>query len=208
MPRRTTTKEKIFFAAVDLFSEKYFQMCTMRELAEMVGIRAASLYKHYESKDEILHAIFKYYRENFFRNRLPIKHVIAAAEQRTIKDVVPMLFYTFDLEGEYQTMMKITRIVISMKMNDDDARETFKYVSINEPIAYLEEVLDKLTVRGKLKPFNHHAYIMQLISFTNFKLMVSMLDGQADRENLSEYQEGIDFFSNLLATYEIKDGGE
>ena len=55
-----TTKERIFEAAIDLFAQKGFNAASMREIAEAVGIKKASLYSHYKSKDEILEKIVEY----------------------------------------------------------------------------------------------------------------------------------------------------
>ncbi len=44
--KEKNTKEKIFEASIDLFSEKGFDAASMREIAEMVGIKKASLYSH------------------------------------------------------------------------------------------------------------------------------------------------------------------
>lgn len=55
-----TTKERIFEAAIDLFALKGFDATSMREIAEAVGIKKASLYSHYKSKDEILETIVEY----------------------------------------------------------------------------------------------------------------------------------------------------
>lgn len=54
------TKDRIFEAAIDLFAEKGFDATSMREIAETVGIKKASMYSHYKSKDEILEKILKY----------------------------------------------------------------------------------------------------------------------------------------------------
>lgn len=201
VPRKTETREKIFFAAIDLFAEKGFGACTMRHLADRVGIRAASLYKHYDSKDEILRAIFDYYRVNFKKNRLPAETVIRTGRETSVREVVPMMFYTFSLDGEYQVMMKISRIVLSMKMDSPYVREIFKEVLMDEPRAYLEEILDGLTREGALAPFDHHPIEMQFLAFTNFQLMLSLLDGQGTREDLRPWQEGIDFFTDYIMRY-------
>ena len=51
-------KEVILKAAAQLFHEKGYKAASMRDLAERVGVEAASLYNHIRSKTELLHDIF------------------------------------------------------------------------------------------------------------------------------------------------------
>jgi AcrR family transcriptional regulator len=55
--KNTTKKEIIIEKAARLFREKGFGAASMRDLAETVGVEAASLYNHIQSKSEILQAI-------------------------------------------------------------------------------------------------------------------------------------------------------
>jgi hypothetical protein len=55
-----TTKERIFGSAIELFAQKGFDATSMREIAEAVGIKKASMYSHFKSKDEILEKIIEY----------------------------------------------------------------------------------------------------------------------------------------------------
>lgn len=50
-------KEVIVKAAATLFREKGYKAASMRDLAERVGVEAASLYNHIRSKSELLHDI-------------------------------------------------------------------------------------------------------------------------------------------------------
>lgn len=50
-------KEVIVKAAAALFLEKGYKAASMRDLAERVGVEAASLYNHIRSKTELLHDI-------------------------------------------------------------------------------------------------------------------------------------------------------
>lgn len=52
-----TRKEEIHFAAAKLFGEKGFTASSVRDIANAVGIGAASLYNHMGSKDELLTTI-------------------------------------------------------------------------------------------------------------------------------------------------------
>jgi AcrR family transcriptional regulator len=56
-------KEKIFYTAVKLFAQKGYASVTMREIAAEVGIKAASIYNHYDSKESLLTAMVEYFRE-------------------------------------------------------------------------------------------------------------------------------------------------
>lgn len=50
-------KDVIVQAAASLFLEKGYKAASMRDLAERVGVEAASLYNHIRSKTELLHDI-------------------------------------------------------------------------------------------------------------------------------------------------------
>ncbi len=53
----TSRKDIIVQAAAALFLEKGYKAASMRDLAEKVGVEAASLYNHIRSKTELLHDI-------------------------------------------------------------------------------------------------------------------------------------------------------
>ncbi len=53
----SSRKEIILKKSAELFKEKGYKAASMRELAEIVGVEAASLYNHIRSKSELLHLI-------------------------------------------------------------------------------------------------------------------------------------------------------
>jgi AcrR family transcriptional regulator len=55
--KKASKKELIILRASAMFREKGFPATSMRDLAEAVGIEAASLYNHIQSKSEILQEI-------------------------------------------------------------------------------------------------------------------------------------------------------
>ncbi|MEN9599852.1 MAG: hypothetical protein RL596_2171 [Bacteroidota bacterium] len=55
--KNSSRKEVIVSKAAELFREKGFKAASMRDLAESVGVEAASLYNHIKSKTELLHEL-------------------------------------------------------------------------------------------------------------------------------------------------------
>ena len=53
----SSRKEVIVEKAAQLFKEKGYKAASMRDIAEVVGVEAASLYNHIKSKSELLHVI-------------------------------------------------------------------------------------------------------------------------------------------------------
>lgn len=59
------TKKKILDVALTLFSEKGYGNVYVGQIAEGVGIKAPSLYKHYKSKRDIFEAILEEMRNRY-----------------------------------------------------------------------------------------------------------------------------------------------
>lgn len=70
---KKTRRETIIEQAQILFKEKGFSATTMRDLAERVGVEAASLYNHIKSKDEILEEICFFISNTYIAHLKDIK---------------------------------------------------------------------------------------------------------------------------------------
>jgi AcrR family transcriptional regulator len=57
-PGEIPTRQRIFDVSIDLFAEKGYDRTSIRDIAKAVGITESAVYRHYESKDAILQAIF------------------------------------------------------------------------------------------------------------------------------------------------------
>jgi len=66
--KKASKKELIVQKAASMFREKGFPATSMRDLAESVGIEAASLYNHIQSKSEILQEIIFRISEDCYKN--------------------------------------------------------------------------------------------------------------------------------------------
>lgn len=57
MSEKMSTKEKIAYEALRLFAEKGYKGTSVKNIADAIGIKDSSLYKHYRSKQQILDTI-------------------------------------------------------------------------------------------------------------------------------------------------------
>lgn len=66
--KNLSRKDVIVTKAASLFREKGFKAASMRDLAEAVGVEAASLYNHIKSKTELLHELCFSVANRFMHN--------------------------------------------------------------------------------------------------------------------------------------------
>ena len=87
------TKEKILMAALELFSQRGYAGTNIRELSASLGMGKSSLYRHFESKEDIWNALLDemiaYYGERFgsAEQLPPVPESLDALVQMTIQMV-------------------------------------------------------------------------------------------------------------------------
>jgi AcrR family transcriptional regulator len=64
----SSRKIELIEGAAEVFARAGYHGCSMREVAERIGMRQSSIYHHFRSKDEILGAICTYGGATFLRN--------------------------------------------------------------------------------------------------------------------------------------------
>jgi AcrR family transcriptional regulator len=97
--RKASRKAFILQKAASMFREKGFNATSMRDLAEAVGIEAASLYNHIKSKNEILEAICFDVANRFNTNM----DVIESGNQKPITKVETLLrFHIQQMTDHYE----------------------------------------------------------------------------------------------------------
>jgi AcrR family transcriptional regulator len=114
--KEVTRKEEIIKTAAKLFKEKGYSAVTMRDLATAMGMKAASLYNHISSKQEILNNIIISLAEEFTEGMEQIKASNKSCIEK-LKDIVEL-------------HISIT------------SQNTFEMASLNNDWMHLEEQLD------------------------------------------------------------------
>ncbi len=162
-----STKTKICNASIDLFSQKGYYKCGIREIASAANIRSSSIYNHFSSKDEILQEIFLIFEEEYKKYRTPVDEIIEMAKTKPLYEVFQKIFYTFGTNEEYNRIVRMAKIVTSMQYESKTAAKLYNEVFINEPIQYISDIAKGLMEINKIKELNYFyiGYMMSSFAF-------------------------------------------
>jgi AcrR family transcriptional regulator len=155
--KNSTKKEVIIEKASKLFREKGFGAASMRDLAEHVGVEAASLYNHIQSKAEILQTICFKVANEFLMNL----DLVESSHQSTLKK-----------------METIIRLHIRMMLDQYE----FVYIADHEwrhlPEPYLSnflnqrrnyrkrlgDIIEDGIAKGEMKPIESYTAVLVILS--------------------------------------------
>ena len=198
------TKKKILDVALTLFSEKGYGNVYVGQIAEGVGIKAPSLYKHYKSKQDIFNAILKEMRERYNKKAadLNMNGADFSADSELYKkasedDLVKMGMglFAFFLHDEYEC--KFRKMLTIEQFSDKELAGLFSAQYFDDPLAYQSGLLQFLIMQGQMKAAD--ADIMALQFFAPIYLLMTVCDRQPDREKecLEKLEKHIRQFSRM-----------
>src|SRR5258706_1228938 len=81
-------KEQVIRKAAELFREKGYAASSMRDLAQKLGIEAASLYSHIKSKEEILRSLCFDMAAEFWELRQDVEKKGGSASEELKKGMI------------------------------------------------------------------------------------------------------------------------
>ena len=173
--RTVSTKEIIFDVAVDLFSEKGYSNVSMREIAHKVGIKASSLYKHYESKDDLLKSIFDFFRSVLDETNFPVTGLEEYLKNITPEEYLNQSFLLFKQVMWKPAIMKIAKIINMEQQRNQSVRQFFTEEFIQKPFQITKYGFDIMLENGLIASIDtataaeeYNAYIIFLYFEQNF----------------------------------------
>ena len=152
------TKKKILDVALTLFSEKGYGNVYVGQIAEGVGIKAPSLYKHYKSKQDIFNAILVEMRERYNQKATDLNlngnDILIDSEvykNASEDDLVKMGtgLFSFFLHDEYEC--KFRKMLTLEQFSDKELADLFSNQYFDQPLKYQSGMLQFLIMQGKLK---------------------------------------------------------
>ena len=149
------TKQRILDEALTLFSEKGYANVFVGDIAEAVGIKAPSLYKHYKSKKAIFDAIIDL-------------QLLKLGRQ----------FFLYFLHDDYN--QKFRKMLTLEQFHDEDLARIYSRIYVDDPLSYQGMLFGFMVTSGILKTDN--VQIMTLHFYAPIYYLLTICDREPDRE--------------------------
>ena len=181
------TKEKILDEALTLFSEKGYANVFVGDIAEKVGIKAPSLYKHYKSKKAIFDAIIDEMNRRFEEQAkaMQINGTDAAADSGIYKTLsedrllkLGREFFLYYLHDDYNR--KFRKMLTLEQFHDKDLAKVYSKLYVDDPLSYQGMLFGFLVMSGVLQADN--VQVMTLHFYSPIYFMLTICDREPDRE--------------------------
>lgn len=182
------TKEKILHMALELFSKSGYDGVSMRDIAAAVNIKGSSIYKHYESKQDIFDSIVKYmevrYDEAMSLFQLPHGEASSVVDTYMnitadrLYEIVYKIFIYF-LTDPYTS--KFRRILMMEQYRNPLIGDTFKKIYFENALVFQEELFNELIERSMFKMLD--AKIMALQFYAPIYLLICQYDSLDGKED-------------------------
>ncbi len=199
-----STKEKITYQALALFSVQGYEAVTIRQIAAAVGIKESSIYNHFSSKKEILETIVEV---------ALARYDLALEEARVPKggkrgytaqyaSISPQDFFAicsriflFYLKDEY--IAKLRRLLTIEQYANGELGEIFRTTFIENVLERQRLVLQEFVDAGYFIPGD--AYIMALHFYAPVFLLLYKYDNLPGREEqaLAELEKHVRQYNEL-----------
>ena len=181
------TKERILDEALTLFSEKGYANVFVGDIADRVGIKAPSLYKHYKSKRAIFDAIIDEMNRRFEEQAksLQITGTDASADAGVYKEIsedrllkTGRDLFLYFLHDDYTR--KFRKMLTLEQFHDAELARIYSKLYVDDPLSYQGMLFGFMVTSGVLKTDN--VQIMTLHFYAPIYYLLTICDREPDRE--------------------------
>ena len=181
------TRHKIIFEALTLFAEKGYANVYVSEIADRVGIKAPSLYKHFKNKQAIFDAIINELNCRFLceAGALNIKGDDPTADvkiyQGISEDKLVELgrgLFLYFLHDEYASRFR--KMLTIEQFRDKELGESYMKIYVDDVLSYQGAMFQMLTAAGFLQTDN--VEVMSLQFYAPIYMLLTICDRDPSRE--------------------------
>lgn len=167
-------KEQILKATLSLASETGLSNVSLSQIAKRVGIRKASLYNHFASKEEIVSALYSFlHMQSYRRIAVPMVDMGALLKDKTAFDVLMLGVNNYWQLITDPEMKQFYRLILSERVFSQSAaqilcRETERVILGTKQLFYAMQIHGLLHFQRI--DIDATAYAMALHSMMEFRL--------------------------------------
>jgi len=145
------TKERILLAAASLFAKNGYFGVSVKDIANVVGIKPASLYNHYESKEMLWMAVLERIQELYlmYFDRLDA----VRTHTQSLEDLIDNLFFELREATQVFTFYGVA-LVQSEQFHSDTAADMFHGLLLDYSIDFIQRQFDECVENGNAEPFD------------------------------------------------------
>ena len=196
------TKDLILITALNLFSERGYDGVSMRELAAAVGIKAASIYNHFSSKEEIFNSLLAEMQNRYEKivhtvsiptgtSKEAAIQYVGISEER-LQQIAGELFLYF-AKDEFAAPFR--KMITSEQYRNSDAGDIFSQMFINGALEYQTELFKNLIEQGEF--IDADPEIIALHFYSPIFLLLAKYDETREQNIMEKLYKHVSQFSKL-----------
>ncbi|OHD17062.1 MAG: hypothetical protein A2086_06165 [Spirochaetes bacterium GWD1_27_9] len=193
-----STKQKIFFTSIYLFSKNGINGVSIREITKIVGIKESSFYNHFKNKDALVNEIINLFIHKFNRNISNEKKIENILSEKSLKKILIFLYVSV-FNSLDKKMIEVTKIMIIEEFRNKNVKKALKFI-YSKNFRIIKTIFSNL-IDKKIIPYCDIdiislEFIYPLTSFI-IETIIREEDGiiHFDIEKISEY---LSFFEGLI----------
>ena len=194
------TKTQIFNTALRLFATSGVENVSMRDIAEAVGIKAASIYNHYINKEQIVEACYDFFLKYHDSTRLNEEQYTLVLQNGTKEEIVNVPNNQFP-EGLEEKLIQAMTVLFSRMYTDAKAIDKYTKM-IDHSMNFLKKFFETGIKLGRFEEFNIRAVSMLFLSARIFVSQGTTIRPETLRDlGLAQYEMITELINTLPFKY-------
>lgn len=197
--REKNSKQRILVCAAELFAEKGFTETSIRDLAAAVGMKGASIYNHFPSKNAILTYMledYSAYNKDIFKD----KNISSILRKNPTTDGVLACFHLALPEERAEYYLKILCVLLQEQFRNPIVREYVAEQFILRTELNTKRIIDVLKELGVIRQDTDPDYWMKIASSLFYSFATRFMLGIGD--NAPDFH-GMDLVEILRYTFDL-----
>ena len=145
---RTDTRIRILETALELSAKKGFSDVSLRDIAEIVGVKMASIYYYYQSKDDMLDDIFSNFSTIYEQHLTWVLN--ESKKAKSIEEVIDNMFNDDFLKMIDSKKCLGLALIKKEQHKNETARSLIVDLFYNYSIDFIKTGFDKLAEKGMI----------------------------------------------------------